>query len=860
MDASRGPPRVKNKAAAPVQISAEQLLREAVDRQEEKVHAPTQRFADLEELHEYQGRKRREFESYVQRNRINMNNWMRYAAWELEQKEFKRARSIFERALDVDATAVVLWIRYIEAEMKTRNINHARNLLDRAVTILPRNDKLWYKYVYMEETLGNIAGTRQVFERWMSWEPDENAWSAYVKLEKKYGEFARARAIFERFTIVHPEAKNWIKWARFEEDYGTSDLVREVFGLAVETLGDHFMDEKIFTNYAHFEAKLKEYDRARAIYKYALDRMPRSKSQTLHKAYTTFEKQFGDRQGVEDVILSKRRVQYEEQLRENPKNYDTWIDYARLEESSGSEGSQDRTSDVYERAIAQMPPSQEKRHWRRYIYLWIFYALFVETSAADPARARQIYTKALELIPHSKFTFAKLWILAAHFEVRQGELGSARKLLGQAIGRCPKDRLFRAYIDLETKLFEFSRCRTLFTKRLEWDSANGSAWIRFAELERGLDELDRVRGIFELALGQELDMPELVWKAYIDFEEEEEEYERARGLYERLLLRTQHVKVWIAFAHFELGVPDEEGDDEGGARRVADGAGAEGAEASGEGPGDLDGEAEDDEESPPSPSAIARARTIFTRAHTLFKNQSLQLSSSSSSSNHTTDHTTNGTTTGTGSSISPASTAKDSRAAILTAWLSFEKTYGTADTLASVQQQMPKRAKKRRQTAEGEFEEYLDWVFPGDGGGDEKVGRLLEAARRWKAEKAEREAKQAREEAVEQASQDDGNGAEDGERAAVPDTITRQLQEVGVEVPTAAEEAKADAKVARDGEESDDEDAEAGPAPPADAKDEDDDEEMDGRPSKRARWADGDEQRDAASGERSSRLARLLDD
>lgn len=366
MEASRGPPRVKNKAAAPIQISAEQLLREAVDRQEEKIAAPTQRFADLEELHEYQGRKRKEFEDYVRRNRINMNNWMRYAAWELEQKEYRRARSIFERALDVDSTNVVLWIRYVEAEMKTRNINHARNLLDRAVTILPREDKLWYKYVYMEEMLGNIAGTRQVFERWMSWEPDENAWSAYIKLEKKYGEYERARAIFERFTIVHPEPRNWIKWTRFEEDFGTSDLVREVFGAAVETLGDEFMDEKLFMAYARFEVKLKEYERARAIYKFALDRMPRSKSQSIHKAYTTFEKQFGDRQGIEDVVLAKRRVGYEEQLKENPKRYDTWFDYARLEESAGDA---DRVRDVYERAIAQLPPTQEKRHWRRYIYL-----------------------------------------------------------------------------------------------------------------------------------------------------------------------------------------------------------------------------------------------------------------------------------------------------------------------------------------------------------------------------------------------------------------------------------------------------------------------------------------------------------
>lgn len=366
---ARGPPRVQNKAAAPIQISAEQLLREAVDRQDEKLKAPTQRFADMEELHEFQGRKRKEFEDYVRRNRINMNNWMRYASWELEQKEFRRARSIFERALDVDSTSVALWLRYIESEMKHRNINHARNLLDRAVTLLPRVDKLWYKYVYMEETLGNIDGARSVFERWMSWEPEESAWSSYIKLEKRHGEFERARAIFERFTVVHPEPKNWIKWAKFEEENGTSDLVRDVYGTAVETLGDDFMDEKLFMSYAKFEARLKETERARAIYKFALDRMPRSKSVNLHKAFTTFEKQYGDRDGIEDVVLSKRRVHYEEQIKENPKNYDAWIDFARLEETSGNT---DRVRDVYERAIAQIPPTQEKRHWRRYIYLWLF--------------------------------------------------------------------------------------------------------------------------------------------------------------------------------------------------------------------------------------------------------------------------------------------------------------------------------------------------------------------------------------------------------------------------------------------------------------------------------------------------------
>lgn len=552
--------------------------------------------------------------------------------------------------------------------MKTRNINHARNLLDRAVSVLPRVDKLWYKYVYMEEMLGNIPGTRQVFERWMDWRPDEAAWSAYIKLEKRYGEFQRARDIFARFTIVHPEPRNWIKWAKFEEEFGTSDLVRQVYSDAIEALGDGFVDERLFVAWARFEAKLKEYERTRAIYKHALDRLPRSQSMTLHKAYTTFEKQFGDREGVEDVVLSKRRRHYEDLVQQNAKNYDTWLDFARLEETGGDV---DRVRDVYERAVAQIPPTQEKRHWRRYIYLWIFYAMWEEMEAKDVERARQIYKLCLELIPHRKFTFAKVWLLRAQFEIRQGQLATARKTLGQAIGMCPKDKLFKGYIELEMKLYEFVRCRTLYEKHIEWNPANSQAWIRFAELEQSLDDLDRARAIYELAISQDtLDMPELVWKAYIDFEEGEGAFDKTRDLYVRLLERTDHVKVWISYAHFELNVPDE-------ADEVANG---------------------DGDEAPKSEAAKARARDVFERAHKSMKEKEL----------------------------------KEERVSLLNSWLKFERTHGSEEDVEKVQKQMPRRVKKRRRLEDDTFEEYIDYVFPADDEQKQDLSNMLAMVHAWK--------------------------------------------------------------------------------------------------------------------------------
>ena len=66
-----------------------------------------------------------------------------YAQWEEKQKDFRRARSVWERALDTNYNAINLWLKYAEMEMRHRFVNHARNVWDRAVTLLPRVDQLW---------------------------------------------------------------------------------------------------------------------------------------------------------------------------------------------------------------------------------------------------------------------------------------------------------------------------------------------------------------------------------------------------------------------------------------------------------------------------------------------------------------------------------------------------------------------------------------------------------------------------------------------------------------------------------------------------------------------------------------------
>jgi len=171
----------------------------------------------------------------------------------------------------VDSRSVPLWLTYTETELKSRNVQHSRNLFDRAVTLLPRVDQLWYKYVYLEELLQNIAGARQVFERWMAWEPDDKAWQAYIKLETRYNELDRASAIYERWVGVRPEPRVWVKWGKFEEERGKVDKARDVFQTALEFFGDEEEQvdkaQAVFGAFAKMETRLKEYERARVIYK-----------------------------------------------------------------------------------------------------------------------------------------------------------------------------------------------------------------------------------------------------------------------------------------------------------------------------------------------------------------------------------------------------------------------------------------------------------------------------------------------------------------------------------------------------------------------------------------------------------------
>ncbi|PIA41392.1 LOW QUALITY PROTEIN: hypothetical protein AQUCO_02200066v1 [Aquilegia coerulea] len=643
---------VKNKNPAPIQITAEHLLRQT--RQGAEIIAPQyankQKIVDSAELADYHLIRRQEFENSIQFRSSDIKVWANYAQWEESQGEFDRALSIWERALEskhVGYKNPNLWCRYAEMEMKNRFLNHASSFI-------------WKKLLVISLKLGRfMSGGWLLLPHLIS--------NSYVKFEVRYNEIERARQVYERFVRCCPEVGSWIFYAKFEAKNRELARTRNCFERAVEAIS--VVDdeaENLFLAFAEFEEQCKEIERARCIFKFALDRLPKGKAEAAYKNFLKFEKH-----------METPKHYKKPWWMANPLEYDTWFDYIHMEMEVNADN-KERIRDVYERAISNVPPADEKRYWQRYIYLWIEYALYEELDAQDMERTREVYRECLKRIPHHKFSFSKIWLLAAQFEIRQKNLEAARKLLGNSIGRAAKHKIFRRYIELELMLGNIDRCRTLYEKYLQWAPDSSYVWSKYVELEISLNEMEGARALVQLAVAQPaLDEPELLWKNYIDFELSQHEYEKTRQIYKRLLERTQPWKVWSSYAMFEATSAREETDEENDqASRIKQ-----------------------------KKQCLQRTRQIFEDADDYFR---ISLSEQ-----------------------------KEERAVLLEEWLNLEKSFGDIGNVNIVHKRLPKKIKRRREVVvecgPAGYEEYYDYIFPEETAS--KSLTILENAYKWKRQK-----------------------------------------------------------------------------------------------------------------------------
>jgi len=232
---------------------------------------------------------------------------------------------------------------------------------------------------------------------------------------------------------------------------------------------------------------------------------------------------------------------------------------------------------------------------------------------------------------------------------------------------------------------EINRCRKVHEKFIEFCPSNCEAWIQYAELEILMNEHKRTRALYEIAINQPiLDMPELLWNSYINYECQYMQRKKARKLYERLLNKTQHIKVWLGYAIFEFN-PLSSGVTKSKKTKRQN----------------LEDETSTNRE--------ANARDVYERAFRSLREQIPGI--------------------------------KDEIVMILEAWYKFEKRCTTEthekleNRLKNIKKNMPRRVKRKRilytdNGTEVGKEEYWDYIF--DFEKESTTLKLLETAYKWK--------------------------------------------------------------------------------------------------------------------------------
>ena len=109
------------------------------------------------------------------------------------------------------------------------------------------------------------------------------------------------------------------------------------------------------------------------------------------------------------------------------------------------------------------------------------------------------------------------------------------------------------YATLELQLGNVERVRQIYEKFIEKHPDEPQSWKLYIDLEVTLGEVDRARELCEMWLNiPEMQAPEILWKRYIQLEIDLENFDGWRAIYERLLEKTEHIRVYRTYWEFEI--------------------------------------------------------------------------------------------------------------------------------------------------------------------------------------------------------------------------------------------------------------------------------------------------------------------
>lgn len=567
------------------QISTQKLFRDAVAMQ--KFHSPNQSGAGArvmihsrEELALYRQKRRAELEESVRRGYKAIGNWIRYARWEAQQRDFDRMRAVLERAVAIHGENSNLWRDYAELEEVNGFVEHARQVWQRGVTALPASVDLWVKYLAMEQVAGQDQRVRDLFHRWLAAETaPPYAYELAALYEAQQRRQADCRDVLRQYVERYNTPASWLLYSATEQQvFGDYARAIKVLQTALRALPDEDVwqpEEECRVPLALAEAHVLAGDvtQARAVYHDTLARAAASPT-VLEKvllAYSRFERLHGDGEHFERVARLRTIQLYEERLRTNTSDFDAYLTLyslyrdqereaaaapAPVSSAAGAASHQTTTTTSTGVVAVASPASALAASAASSARAMLLRAL--EVPATDPysaqqravlvmeyahcceqdgnvEEARRALAQEIRQFPFDAALCPRLWIEAAHVEERCGGLTQARKLLRAGAQVTKSEVLFREAIQFEERQREAAVEAAAAGKKKNTTGATSSPG---AALALTADDVEaaaapyvvELRTDFQNAI-QAFPFEVQWWLDYAKLEEQQHEPTRADALY-----------------------------------------------------------------------------------------------------------------------------------------------------------------------------------------------------------------------------------------------------------------------------------------------------------------------------------------
>ncbi|KPI88439.1 hypothetical protein ABL78_2452 [Leptomonas seymouri] len=553
------------------QVSTQKLFKDAVAMQ--KFHSPNQSGAGArvmihsrEELALYRQKRRAELEESVRRGYKAVGNWIRYARWEAQQRDFGRMRAVMERAVAVHGENSNLWRDYAELEEMNGFIEHARQVWNRGVSALPSSVDLWVKYLAMEQACGQDQRVRDVFHRWIAGDAaPPYAYELAALYEAQQRCQSGCRDILRQYVERYNSPASWLLYSATEQQvFGDCARGVKVLKTALQALPDEVLwapEEECRVPLALAEAYVLAGDtaQARAVYHDALEKAAASPlaQEKVLLAYSRFERLHGDGAHFEQVARLRTIQLYEERLRTNAGDFDAYLTLYSLhrdqerETGAASEataivGPVGDAQQSLSSSTAVVPstsallsqlsparqillralkiPAKDPYSAQQRAVLVMEYAHCCERDG-NSDEARRALAQEIQQFPFDAALCPRLWIEAAHVEERCGSVAQARKLLraGSHVTKCVA--LFKEAIQFE------ERQREAAVQEVESGASTADAALQPEEVEAAAAPyVAELRTDYQNAI-QAFPFDVQWWLDYAKLEEQQRESVRADALY-----------------------------------------------------------------------------------------------------------------------------------------------------------------------------------------------------------------------------------------------------------------------------------------------------------------------------------------